>query len=179
VTLKNTSTSTLTISDIAASANYAISSKTCGATLDGGKSCKVHVTFTPAQLGPASGALAFTDNALNSPQTVALSGTGVADATLAPATARFPKTKVGITSAAKIFTLTNNQPVPLTSIAISTKGNFAVSATTCGTSLGAKAKCTIDVTFTPQAIGLTTGQLIVSDSASGSPQTANLSGTGD
>jgi hypothetical protein len=179
VTVKNTGTSTLTFTNIAASANYAVSSTTCDATLDGGKTCKVNVTFTPTQLGPATGALAFTDNAPNSPQTVALSGTGVADATLAPASARFPKTKVGTTSAAKTFTLTNSQPVALTSIAISTKGDFAVSATTCRTSLGAKAKCTIGVTFTPQAIGMTTGQLVVSDNASGSPQTANLSGTGN
>ena len=179
VTVKNTSTSTLNISHIAASAHYAISSTTCGTMLAGGKTCTVNVTFTPTQLGPVAGAIAFTDNAPNSPQTVALSGTGVADATLTPASATFPKTKVGNTSATKTFTLTNNQPVPLTSIAISTKGNFAVSVTTCGKSLGAKAKCTIGVTFTPQAIGMATGKLIVSDSASGSPQTATLSGTGD
>jgi hypothetical protein len=35
------------------------------------------------------------------------------------------------------------------------------------------------VTFTPKATGTRTGQLSVSDSASNSPQTASLTGTGD
>lgn len=99
-------------------------------------------------------------------------------ATLTPASATYAKRKVGTTSAAKTFTLTNKQPVALTNIAISTTGDFAVSAKTCTTSLAAKNKCTISVTFTPQATGTRTGQLSVSDSASNSPQTVSLTGTG-
>ncbi len=49
VMLKNTGTATLDISNIAASANFAVSSTTCGATLAVGKTCKVSVTFTPTQ----------------------------------------------------------------------------------------------------------------------------------
>ncbi len=178
VTLKNTGAATLNISGIAASANFGVSSTTCGATLTVGKTCKVSVTFTPTQLGVVTGTISFTDDALNSPQTVSLSGTGIADATVAPASATYAKQVVGTTSAAKTFTLTNNQPVALTSIAISTTGDFAVSATTCGTNLAAKGKCTISVIFKPTATGTRTGQLKVSDSASNSPQTSNLKGTG-
>ncbi len=177
VTLTNT-WATLDFSGIAASANFAISANTCGATLAAHKTCKVSVTFTPTQLGVVTGTLSFTDDAQNSPQAVALSGMGIVDATLAPASATYAKQKVGTTSAAKTFTLTNNQPVALTSIAIATSGDFAVSATTCGTSLAAKGKCTVSVTFTPKATGTRTGQLSVSDSASNSPQTSNLKGTG-
>jgi Abnormal spindle-like microcephaly-assoc'd, ASPM-SPD-2-Hydin len=75
--------------------------------------------------------------------------------------------------------LTNNQAVTLTSIAVSTTGDFAVSANTCGTTLASDTKCTISVTFTPTKTGTRTGQLTVNDSASNSPQTASLSGTGD
>jgi hypothetical protein len=178
VTLKNSGTATLTISDIAASANFAVSSTSCGSVLLVGKTCTVRVTFTPTVLGKLTGALTFTDNAPNSPQTVALSGTGVLPATLTPATATYSSQAVGTTSAAKTFTLTNNQTVALTSIAITTAGDFAVSATTCTTSLIAKGKCTISVTFTPTQTGARTGQLSVSDSASNSPQTLTLSGTG-
>ncbi len=179
VTLKNTGTTMLDSSSITASTNFAISSKTCGATLGSGKTCKVSVTLTPTQLGPVTGTLSFTDNAAGSPQTVALSGTGVTEAKLSPASAAYAKQKVGTTSAAKTFTLTNNQTVALTSIAISSTGDFAVSATTCTTSLAAKGKCTISVTFTPTATGKRTGQLRVSDSGNNSPQTSNLTGTGD
>ncbi len=178
VTLDNTSTDTLDISSITPSGDFAISANTCGATLAGKKSCKVSITFTPMALGTLTGTLTFTDNAANSPQTVPLSGTGVESATLTPASAVYAKQKVGTTSAAKTFTLTNNQPVDLTGIAISTTGNFAVSATTCEASLNAKAKCKISVTFSPTETGTQTGQLIVQDSASNNPQTSNLTGTG-
>jgi hypothetical protein len=179
VTLKNTGTATLEISSITPSGDFAISANTCGATLAGKKGCKVSITFTPTALGKVTGTLTFTDDAVNSPQTVPLSGTGVEPATLTPARAIYAKQNVGTTSAAKTFTLTNNQTVALTSIAISTTGNFAASATTCGASLAAKGKCTISLTFTPTATGTRTGQLRVSDSASNSPQTSTLTGTGD
>lgn len=122
--------------------------------------------------------LTFTDNATGSPQMVKLTGTGVEPATLTPASETYAGQKVGTTSAAKTLTLTNNQTVALTSIALSTTGDFAISATTCTTSLAAKAKCTISVTFTPEETGTLTGQLRVGDSASNSPQTSALMGTG-
>jgi uncharacterized repeat protein (TIGR03803 family) len=179
VTLTNSGTATLDITEITASAGFAISTKTCGSALAAGKSCKISVTFTPKALGAASGTLTFTDNASSSPQTVALSGTGVAPVTLTPASAAYAKQKVGTTSAPKTFTLTNNQNVALTGIAISTTGNFAVSATTCATTLAANAKCTISVTFTPTKTGTLTGKLQAKDTAPASPQTSSLTGTGD
>jgi hypothetical protein len=63
-------------------------------------------------------------------------------------------------------------------IAISTTGDFAVSSTTCTASLPSKGKCKINLTFTPTAKGQRTGQLIVNDSASNSPQTSSLTVTG-
>jgi FG-GAP-like repeat/Abnormal spindle-like microcephaly-assoc'd, ASPM-SPD-2-Hydin/Bacterial Ig-like domain (group 3) len=179
VTLKNTGTGTLEISSITPSGDFAISANTCGATLAGNKSCKVSITFTPTALGKRTGTLTFTDNAVYSPQTVPLAGTGVKPATLTPVTAVYAQQNVGTTSAAKTFTLTNNQPADLTGIAISTTGHFAVSATTCEASLSAKATCTINVTFSPTETGTQTGQLIVQDSASNNPQTSNLTGTGN
>jgi hypothetical protein len=44
--------------------------------------------------------------------------------------------------------------------------------------LSAGADCTISVTFTPVAAGTRTGTLSISDSATGSPRTSALSGTG-
>jgi hypothetical protein len=76
--------------------------------------------------------------------------------------------------------LQNSQTVPLTIAAISATGNFGQTST-CPLSpstLGAGANCQISVTFTPTATGSVTGTLTVSDNASNSPQTAQLSGTG-
>lgn len=49
----------------------------CGTVVPPGNSCKIAVTFTPSGTGPRTASLAITDNAYNSPQTIALSGTGV------------------------------------------------------------------------------------------------------
>ena len=181
VTLKNTGTATLNISSIgfALGTNFAISTISCQATLAVNKTCKVSVTFTPTELGALPDTLSFTDNASGSPQTVPLSGTGVAQAALTPASYAFPKTKVGDTSAAHKFTLKNNLPTTLTGISYSIAAPFAVSTTTCGTTLDSKGSCTISVTFSPTATGTAAGTLTVNDSANDSPQTASLSGTGD
>ncbi len=178
VTLTNTGTIPLVFNSVATSGEFAVSASTCGATLGVGLKCKIRVVFTPTQLGPLTGTLTISDNAANSPQTVALSGSGVVPVTLTPGSATYSKRTVGTTSPAKTFTLTNYQSISLDSIAIGTTGDFAVSATTCTTSLPAKGKCKISVTFTPTATGTRTGELNVSDNANNSPQTANLTGTG-
>jgi len=176
VTLVNNGSATLDISDIAPSGDFTIAENTCGATLAVGKKCKVSVAFAPTSLGPLTGALVFTDSAASNPQMVPLSGKGFLPATLTPSSATYAKRAVGTTSPAKTFTLINNQTETLTGIVITTSGDFAVSATTCTTSLDKK--CTISVTFTPTETGTRTGQLSVSDSASNSPQTSTLTGTG-
>jgi subtilase family serine protease len=180
VTVANTGTATLNISSIATSGDFAqtTSTKPCGSTLAAGKSCVIKVTFTPTQLGARTGTLTITDNASNSPQTVPLSGTGIPPATLTPASATYSAQTVGTTSTAKVFTLANKQSVALSSIVISTTGDFSVSTTTCTATLAAKSSCKISVTFTPTGTGTRTGTLKVADSANNSPQTSKLTGTG-
>jgi hypothetical protein len=180
VTLKNTGSATLNISKIAASGDFALatSTKPCGSTLAVGKNCVIKITFNPTQVGVRNGTLTIADNAPDSPQTVSLTGTGIAQATLTPASVTFPATKAGLTATAKVFTLANKQSVALTGISIGTTGDFSVSTTTCSATLLAKSSCKISVTFTPTQTGARTGQLKVNDSAVGSPQTASLNGTG-
>jgi Abnormal spindle-like microcephaly-assoc'd, ASPM-SPD-2-Hydin len=180
VTLKNGGTVTLDITSIATTGgfSYAAGKTACGSTLAGGKSCQIEVSFTPTQVGANTGTLAIYDNASNSPQTVTLSGTGEAPVVLTPATATFAKTTVGATSAAKVFTLDNHQSTILKNIVITTTGEFSVSSTTCAAQLTSSATCKINVVFTPTAVGTATGTLQVTDSASNSPQTSSLTGTG-
>jgi hypothetical protein len=56
-------------------------------------------------------------------------------------------------------------------------GDYA-QTNTCGMSVAAGANCTISVTFTPTATGTRTGAITITDNATGSPQTVNLTGTG-
>ena len=178
VTLLNAEHEALVFGNIAASGDFAVSSTTCGSTLAVGKICTIKVTLTPPVLGALTGNLMISDNASGSPQTLPLTGTGTAQATLTPATETYGAQTMGTTSKAKVFTLANKQSAPLTSIVISTTGDFNVSSTTCSTSLAARANCKISVVFTPTATGTTTGTLQVSDPAIGSPQTSSLTGTG-
>ena len=85
VTLTNTGNAPLSVTTVTATAPFAISTNGCAAkTVAAGASCAVSVTFTPTATGPASGTLSFADNATGSPQTVALSGSGTAQAVAAP-----------------------------------------------------------------------------------------------
>ena len=80
ITLTNTGTAILNLASITASGDFALfqpgKKKVCGATLAPGASCLVKVAFTPTQVGLRTGAVTFTDDAPDSPQTVSLTGTG-------------------------------------------------------------------------------------------------------
>jgi len=76
VMVTNTAMASLAISGIAASGDFA-ESNNCGASLPAGSNCTISVTFTPTTTGTRSGTLSISDNAAGSPQSVALSGTGV------------------------------------------------------------------------------------------------------
>jgi kumamolisin len=180
IMLSNTGSQVLHISSLVASGDFAISRTTCGTSLAGNRSCTLSVTFAPMQVGTRSGAIVPIGNALGTPMSVLLSGTGMAQATLIPASTTFVTTKVGSSSTAKTFTLANKTSTALTGVSISTTGDFSVSTTgtTCVTSLAANSGCTISVVFTPTTKGKQTGALQIENSAIGSPQTSSLAGTG-
>jgi hypothetical protein len=175
---------TLNIASIALggadSGDFAISAKSCGATLKPLANCSISVTFTPTETGERTAQLAASDDAYNSPQTAQI--VGLAPASLAPPTANFGTVKTGTTSHAVKFTLTNNQTVALNIASIGFGGadptDFAVSNSTCNAQLPAKSKCSISVTFTPGSTGPRSGVLTVTDDANNSPQEAQLKGNG-
>jgi hypothetical protein len=76
-TLTNASGVTLTSIVSSASGDFAVTGGTCGSTLGAGLSCTITVVFTPTALGLRSGTLTVTDSDASSPQTSALTGTGV------------------------------------------------------------------------------------------------------
>jgi hypothetical protein len=76
VTLTNQQSVALHFTGIGVSAGFEIASNTCGTSVAAGAKCTVGVKFTPVQKGAATGVLTFSDDAVSSPQTVSLSGTG-------------------------------------------------------------------------------------------------------
>jgi hypothetical protein len=115
---------------------------------------------------------------------VSLTGTGTSTApvaTLSPASLTFASQALGTTSAAQSLTLNNtgNAALSISSLALTgtNPGDFA-QTNTCGSSLAAGGNCTISVTFKPTVSGTRTAAVTLTDNATGSPQTASLSGTG-
>lgn len=101
--------------------------------------------------------------------------------TLSPMSLTFAGTPLFQKSAAQTVTLTNtgSAALSISSIAISTGNYTEFSETnTCGTSVAAGANCAISVIFMPLLYGTRTSSLIVTDSASTSPQSVALSGMG-
>jgi uncharacterized repeat protein (TIGR03803 family) len=179
MTASNGGADPLIISSVTVTAPYSyVSANGCTAPLGAGQSCQVSVEYSPQNPGQDDGSVIFVDNAPGSPQSISLSATAVISATIAPASFNFGRQKVSTTSSPKTFTLSNNLSTTLTGMTLSITGDFAISATNCGTTLAGNASCTINVTFTPSQSGFRKGQLSVSDSANNSPQTATLAGVG-
>jgi hypothetical protein len=80
VTIKNNLPSTLTFSTFSFGGtnpgDFRQSATTCGSTLAAGASCTVSIVFSPMATGSRSAVFNVADNAITSPQSVALTGTG-------------------------------------------------------------------------------------------------------
>lgn len=80
-TLTNSGNAALAISGVSIGGTNAADfaqTNNCPASLAAGASCQAQVTFTPSVVGAESASLQVADNAAGSPQSVPLSGTGVA-----------------------------------------------------------------------------------------------------
>jgi hypothetical protein len=76
VTLTNTGGASVTISSITASGDFS-QTNTCGTTISVGANCTVSVTFKPTAGGTRTGSLSISNSGFGSPESVALSGTGL------------------------------------------------------------------------------------------------------
>jgi len=184
-TFKNTQSFALTINSIAIAGGSAPADFASGgncplspATLAAGKSCSITVTFTPSAFGSRSATLTVSHSASNSPQSVALSGTGVAQVTLSTSNLNLGTVAVGNISSAKSVTLTNRKNTALIFSGISSSGDFSIATNTCGASLAAGSTCMISITFAPATTGSRAGTLTFNDNATNAPQAVSLTGTG-
>ena len=184
ITLTNSGDAPLTITKIAFTGpNPGDFSQTnsCGKSLAAGAYCKINVIFKPTAKGVRSASLNVNDGAASGDPSVEVTGTGVTSGvSLSPTSVAFTGQAVGVASAAKAISLTNagSTSLTITSIVVSgaNAGDFAQS-NNCGSTLAAGAHCSINVTFKPSAAGTRSAAITVTDNASGSPQTATLSGT--
>jgi hypothetical protein len=118
-------------------------SNTCGSSLAPGAACGLSVAFAPVAGGPQAGSLTFADTAGNSPQTLALTGTGV-DFSLAA-------------SGATTVTIASGGSAVYPFLLTSATGTPGVASFTC---LGAPANATCTVTPSGPPLGGSTSVIV-------------------
>jgi Beta-propeller repeat len=163
--------------------DFAETDNCVGTVAANGGTCTINVTFTPSATGSETSQLTLTDNANSSPQSIALTGTGVTTSsaiTLSPTTLTFGPQAVGTVSAPQMVTITNTGTSTVNITSISVTGNFSETNTCLALKdvLGVGQSCAAAVSFAPTGSGALSGTLSINDTATGSPQTAALSATG-
>jgi uncharacterized repeat protein (TIGR01451 family) len=180
VTMTNIGTGPLVVTNVAASGSFS-QTNNC-TTVPASGNCTITVTFTPGSSGASSrtGAITITDNALNSPQLIRLSGVAVFSSSipgisLSNLSLNFGSQAINTTTAAKTVTLTNSGVGEgLTVSSVTASGNFA-QTNNCGAE-APSSTCTIGVTFTPTAIGTRQGSVVIVSTVG--TLVIRLSGTG-
>ncbi|HEV2710013.1 MAG TPA: choice-of-anchor D domain-containing protein [Edaphobacter sp.] len=181
VTVTNSGSAPLTVSSVVATGDFTETDNCTSATIAVGLSCTVQVRFLPSTTTPTrrNGLLTVYGNVAGGQASTTLSGTATPPAAvvLNPIGLAFPSTNINATSAAQNITISNTggTSTSLQTPAVSGAG-FRISVNTCTSTLLPGSGCTVAITFTPTASGVSSGSFTVSDGAG--TQTASLSGTG-
>jgi len=192
VTVTNSGNATLNVGAVtltgANAGDFTLASNSCtGTAVVANATCAVGITFTPSATGTRQSNLQITDNAPASPQSFALSGTGISSTPTAPA--------VAISPALVAVTATQGTASSSTNIMISNSGNsplhisgvvfgganvseFVNPSNPCvGAPIAPNASCSIAVTFAPLGVGTRTETVTITDDAPNSPQAFTVNGT--
>ena len=164
-----------------AAGDFTIEGNGCGgATLNGGESCFVYVSFAPTQGGPREATLEAAHDGEGSPTTAALSGAGLrqeltASPVVFPTTTRYMSTE-------EQLTVSNQSDVGVTIWGTNVEGPgsgaFGTSGSNCGGTLGVGSSCTIYVRFNPQSEGEQRAFLHINAEGPGGGPLVELSGLG-
>lgn len=190
VSLKNTGNENLTISQAKVSGTaFSLSGLSIPLTLAPEESVSFSATFAPEATGNFTGSISLGYSAeysegygrhRGSSTTVALTGTGTTSGQLAvnPGTMNFGSVQVG-SSVYSSGTLTNSGGSNLTiSQATVTGAGFTLSGLTLPLTLGAEKNVSFSVTFAPQSVGSSSGNVVFSSNGADSTLNLPLSGTG-
>jgi len=105
-------------------------------------------------------------------------GGNLTTATASPETRTFPSQVFGTASPTQTVTLTNTGSLALTPTAIAMSGDFSETDSCRNATVAVGSSCSIQVTFTPTAIGSRSGQMTISANVYGGQLTVALRGTG-
>src|SRR2546426_809036 len=151
-------------------------------TLTPGQKTTFSVVFAPASRGSITGSVSLVGNAMTSPTTSALSGTGVQplqpQLSVTPPSASFGNVGVG-TRNTYAFTLTNSGSASVTVSQAHVSGSgLSVGGLSMPLTLAPGQKTNFSVVFAPASRGNITGSVSLVSNALNSPTTIALSGIG-
>lgn len=182
VTLTNSGNVNITVNTATpAGAGFSITGLTLPLTLTPGQSTSFSARFAPVSAGAVSGSISITSSASNSPTVVSLSGTGVtpvATLSASPSNIAFGNLFTG-SAQSQTVTITNTGNVNVSLSASSVTGaGFSISGLTVPQTLTPGQAVSFSVQFAPASAGAVTGSVSITSTASNSPTTVTLSGTG-
>ena len=179
VTLTNTGTSNLTISQVTVSATDTTTSGiTLPVSLTPGQTQSLAVTFSPKNEETVSGNISVSTTQ-GSSAVLAISGTGTqANLITIPSSANLGSVPVGSTSSQTILVSnTGNATLTITQANVSGAG-FSTSGLTLPLSINPSSSSIFNVVFQPAAAGSANGSLSLISNSIGSPTSLTLSGMG-
>jgi len=153
-------------------APFAYDSDTCsGETVAIGGTCTITMTYTPTVSGTDSGSFVVANDSIGNPQTVNLSGTGIANIiTFSPGA--FGQVPINTTETLTV-TATVLGDAPLFGGATIFGTGFAIDSQACSA-----ATCSVTVSYSPTVVGDSAGSLTILSDGFGSPHVVDLSGSG-
>ncbi len=149
-----------------------------------GGTTSFEVIFSPSSPGARNAVLKFSDDAPDSPQSVPITGKGLAPAvTVTPSSLDFGRQAVGTVCEPRKVTVKNTGDADLHVSFLDLSGDtddFPITADDCtGATLAPGATCTAEIVFAPLVAGTRTAVLLIMDDAADSPQRVNLRGVGE
>jgi hypothetical protein len=187
ITLINSTGNTLTLGNPALTVttgfviNKSVTTCTNGLQIAASGNCVIGVQFKPTVIGYQTGTLSVADSDTTSPQTAALSGTGISIG-FTPTSVNFGTVTDGQCSSQDTVTVANSGPTTVTFTGSDIVGpnspDFRENNSTCGSSLTSGANCNIVVQFCPVTTKKESATYELFDNSLGSPQKLPMTGTG-
>src|SRR2546425_10544793 len=150
--------------------------------LGSGQKTTFSVAFAPVSMGSVTGGVSLVSNAVHSPTTIALTGTGVqplqSQLSVIPPSASFGNVGVGARNT-YAFTMTNSGSASVTVSQANVSGSgLSVGGLSLPLTLAPGQKTNFSVVFAPASTGNITGSVSLVSNALNSPTTIALSGIG-
>lgn len=150
--LSNNGEGPLQLSAIAVEgAGYTLVSNSCGAVLAAGGDCAINIKLLPSgMLAHPGTAVVIVDGKELRAELSAQSRQG--DLSITPAYRAFGNVVVGESATSSAHTLINMGNIPVTELVLSAPAGYAITSSTCGSTIPVGARCTFAFRFTPTAV---------------------------